>query len=31
MIDNALGNAFFAYAIESDVVNWLNPKPPAYS
>jgi hypothetical protein len=27
---NPLGNAFFAFAMKSDLVNWLNPKPPAY-
>ena len=25
-----LGNHFFAYAIKDEVVNWLDPKPPAY-
>lgn len=28
---NAQGNAFFAYAMKNDVINWLNPKPPAYA
>jgi hypothetical protein len=27
---NPQGNAFFAYAIKNDLVEWLNPKPPAY-
>jgi hypothetical protein len=27
---NPLGNAFFAFALKDDLVNWLNPKPPAY-
>ncbi len=27
---NPLGNAFFAFAIKNDLVDWLNPKPPAY-
>jgi hypothetical protein len=27
---NPLGNAFFAFAMKNDLVNWLNPKPPAY-
>jgi hypothetical protein len=24
------GNMFFAYAVKNDIVNWLDPKPPAY-
>jgi hypothetical protein len=27
---NPLGNTFFAFAMKDDLVNWLNPKPPAY-
>jgi hypothetical protein len=27
---NPLGNTFFAFAIKNDLVDWLNPKPPAY-
>jgi hypothetical protein len=27
---NPLGNAFYAFAMKSALVNWLNPKPPAY-
>jgi hypothetical protein len=27
---NPLGNTFFAFAIKDSLVNWLNPKPPAY-
>lgn len=27
---NPLGNTFFAFAIKNDLVNWLDPKPPAY-
>jgi hypothetical protein len=27
---NPLGNAFFAFAIKNNIVDWLNPKPPAY-
>ena len=28
---NPIGNVFFAFAIKDDIVNWLNPKPPAYA
>ena len=27
---NPLGNHFFAFAIKDAIVEWLNPKPPAY-
>jgi hypothetical protein len=27
---NPLGNLFFAMSIKNDMVDWLNPKPPAY-
>ena len=27
---NPRGNHFYAFAIKDAVVNWLNPKPPAY-
>jgi hypothetical protein len=27
---NPLGNMFFAYAVKNDIVDWLDPKPPAY-
>ncbi len=27
---NAMGNAFIAYAMKNAIVDWLNPKPPAY-
>jgi len=27
---NALGNLFFAMAIKDELVDWLQPKPPAY-
>jgi hypothetical protein len=28
---NPLGNAFIAFAMKNDLVDWLDPKPPAYS